>query len=298
MNYEVRQLTRYTYASPVPFSRHLARLLPASRPGQLVRSARLDIDPAPSERRETYDFFGNRVTHFALDRSHDRLEVRLVADIEVTEGDPLFAELTPTVGAVRAAAIASGDLGSCSPIHALFSSPRVGLTEAVTAYAGESLADDRPILEAATELMERIRNDFDYVPGATDVTTPPEEAFAARKGVCQDFAHVMIAGLRGLTLPARYVSGYLRTEPPPGQPRLEGADATHAWVEVWCGASVGWVGFDPTNAILAGEDHVTLAIGRDYGDVAPLDGVIVGYGAQDLEVEVDVIPRGRGGTAS
>lgn len=293
MIYEVRQLTRYDYAGAVPFSRHLARLLPVNRDRQKVAYARLEIEPEPAERSEAIDFFGNRITHFALDRSHDHLEVRLAAEIEVEEDASLLASLTAAVETVRAAAIASGDLSAASPVHALYPSPRIGLTAEITAYAGESLPAGRPILEGAIELMSRIRADFEYMPGATDVTTPPAVAFAARKGVCQDFAHVMIAGLRGLTLPARYVSGYLRTEPPPGQPRLEGADATHAWVELWCGANTGWVGLDPTNGILAGEDHVVLAIGRDYSDVSPLDGVIVAYGGQTLEVKVDVIPLGR-----
>jgi transglutaminase-like putative cysteine protease len=154
----------------------------------------------------------------------------------------------------------------------------VPLDAAITRYAGLSFPVGRPVLEGAIELMKRIKGDFAYVPGATDADTSPSEAFVARKGVCQDFAHVMIAGLRGLALPARYVSGYLRTEPPAGQARLEGADET------------GWVGLDPTNGIVAGEDHLVLAIGRDYSDVSPLDGVIIASGAHSLTVAVDVIP--------
>lgn len=146
------------------------------------------------------------------------------------------------------------------------------------------------MLEAALELMHRVHDDFTYQPGATVVTTAPHEAFAAKAGVCQDFAQVMIAGLRGLGLPARYVSGYLRTILPEGQPRLEGADATHAWVEVWCGPAFGWIGLDPTNAIPAGDDHIILAVGRDYADVSPVDGVIVTSGDHILAVGVDVVP--------
>ncbi len=290
MIYRLCQETLYSYAGPVPFSRHIARMLPTSRTGQRVVTATLAIDPAPSERRQSIDFFGNRVTHFALDRSHDRLTVRLDAEIAVARVAPPPAETTPAFELVRAAAAASTDLGPASPIHALFASPAIDLPPAITRYAAASFAADRPVLAGAAELMTRIRDDFAYEPGATDVTTRPAEAFAKKAGVCQDFAHVMIAGLRGLSLPARYVSGYLRTEPPPGCPRLEGADATHAWVEVWCGAAAGWIGLDPTNGIYAGDDHIVLAVGRDYTDVSPLDGVIFAYGDHTIEVRVDVIP--------
>ena len=146
------------------------------------------------------------------------------------------------------------------------------------------------MLDGARELAARIRTDFTYEPKSTAVSTPLEQAFEQRRGVCQDFAHIMIAGLRGLGLPASYVSGYIRTIPPPGKPRLDGADATHAWVSVWCGAELGWIGFDPTNAIDAGNDHIELAIGRDFSDVSPIYGVFLGSGAQELEVDVDVIP--------
>ena len=148
------------------------------------------------------------------------------------------------------------------------------------------------MLEAAAELMARIKADFKYDPEATAVSTPLREAFEKRGGVCQDFAHIMIAGLRGLGLPAFYVSGYIRTIPPPGKPRLEGADASHAWVSLWCGQEFGWRDLDPTNALFIGDDHIVVAIGRDYADVSPIDGVILASGAQKLSVRVDVIPVG------
>ncbi|MCM5554304.1 transglutaminase family protein [Pleomorphomonas sp. NRK KF1] len=290
MIYELRQQTRYAYAAAVPYSSHVARLLPVDRKGQTVRKAMLSIAPMPSERRETLDFFGNRICHFALDRPHDELVVRLEAEVEVRPVEPYLAALTPSADEVRTLAVASRDLGPDSPVHGLFVSPSVPLDAAITRYAAQSFSARRSMLEGAIELMKRIKGDFAYVLGATDADTRPSDAFAARKGVCQDFAHVMIAGLRGIALPARYVSGYLRTEPPPGKERLEGADATHAWVEVWCGGEAGWVGLDPTNGIMAGEDHLVLAIGRDYSDVSPLDGVIVASGAHSLTVAVDVIP--------
>ena len=153
------------------------------------------------------------------------------------------------------------------------------------------------VIEGATRLMRRIRTDFSYDTKATVVSTPLEQAFDMRRGVCQDFAHIMIAGLRGLGLPAAYVSGYLRTIPPPGAKRLEGADATHAWVSVWCGPELGWIGLDPTNALVVANDHIVLATGRDYADVSPIDGVIVGSGAQKLQVDVDVVPVEQASTA-
>lgn len=290
MIYHVRQLTTYAYASPVPYSRHVARLTPVGDGRQRVHAADLEIVPLPAERTETFDFFGNRVTLFALDQPHASLVVELSARIEVDPPVPLLTSATPPFEAIAAAAIGSRDLGPRSPAHHIFPSRSVPFSDAITGYAAESFTVGRPILGGAMDLMRRIKADFRYEPGTTDAATLPEEAFLKRRGVCQDFAHVMIAGLRGLGLPAAYVSGYLRTDPPPGRPRLEGADATHAWVAVWCGEAAGWIGLDPTNGILAGQDHITLAFGRDYADVSPLDGVILASGGHTLDVAVDVVP--------
>jgi transglutaminase-like putative cysteine protease len=175
-------------------------------------------------------------------------------------------------------------------VHYLFPSRQVSLDPEIRTYAAESFPARRPVLDGALDLMRRIKADFVYEPGTTTVQTTPPMAFALRRGVCQDFAHIMISGLRGLGLPAAYVSGYLRTIPPPGRERLEGADAMHAWVLVWCGGDVGWFGLDPTNAVPARDDHVVLAIGRDYADVAPVGGVIFAAGGQRLEVSVTVTP--------
>jgi transglutaminase-like putative cysteine protease len=170
----------------------------------------------------------------------------------------------------------------------------VPLDVQISDYARASFALGRPVLDGAIDMMRRIKTDFVYDIGATTVETTPAMAFALRRGVCQDFAHIMISGLRGLGLPAGYVSGYLRTVPKPGRPRLEGADAMHAWVMVWCGPQTGWRGLDPTNAIVAGEDHVVLATGRDYADVAPIDGTVFASGKQQLEVAVTVTPVAAG----
>jgi transglutaminase-like putative cysteine protease len=171
----------------------------------------------------------------------------------------------------------------------VFASPLAPVQHPVTEYASRSFPPAGGIVAGAVDLMHRIRTDFKYDPKATVISTPLHEVFEKRHGVCQDFAHVMIAGLRGLGLPAAYVSGYLRTIPPPGKPRLQGADATHAWVSVWCGPEIGWIGFDPTNDILVATDHIVLAIGRDFSDVSPVDGVIVGSRRQKLAVAVDVL---------
>ncbi|MET4635665.1 transglutaminase-like putative cysteine protease [Kaistia defluvii] len=289
MLYDIRQTTRYTYASPVPFSRQVLRLLPVARKGQRVVAADLVITPEPTERQDGFDFFGNRITTVAFAFPHEELTLETRARVAVDAGDKRDSEATPSWEQIRRQAVAEADLGPLSPVHFLFASRIIAIDDAIAAYAVASFPAGRPILAAAFDLTCRIKADFAYDPEATDVTTLPADAFAKRAGVCQDFAHVMIAGLRTLGLPAAYVSGFLRTLPPPGQPRLEGADATHAWVAVWCGREAGWIGLDPTNGVVAAEDHVVLALGRDYSDAAPVDGIIVISGDHQLDVEVDVL---------
>jgi transglutaminase-like putative cysteine protease len=288
MIYDIRQVTTYRYASPVAYARHVLRLTPIDRMGQRVHAAAVDIEPTPVERREGHDFFGNRMTWVELDRPHDTLSVQVAARVAVKRDIAL--EATPPWEAIRDAAFASVDLSPNSPAHYLFSSRQVSLDPEIRAYAAESFAVGRPILDAAIDLMRRIKADFTYEIGATTASTTPPMSFALRRGVCQDFAHVMISGMRGLGLPAAYVSGYLRTGQPSDKDKLQGAGAMHAWVLVGCGEEVGWRGLDPTNGIFAGDDHVVLAIGRDYADVAPIDGVIFASGGQRLEVSVSVTP--------
>ena len=291
MIYDVRQTTTYTYASGVSAARHVLRLLPIPRPGQRVVAAALDIRPAPVERRDGTDFFGNRVTHIALDHAHDRLEVEMLARIIVDPPEPLEPGATPAWESVRDDLAASRDLGPAAPLHFLFPSRHVTLDPEIRDWVEASFAPGRPVLDAALALTQRFRQEFSYDTAATNVATTAPMSFALRRGVCQDFAHIMIAGLRGLGIPAAYVSGYLRTVPPPGQKRLEGADAMHAWVLVWCGEAHGWRGLDPTNGIAAGVDHIQLAVGRDYADVAPVDGVVLAAGAHQVAVSVDVVGR-------
>ena len=191
---------------------------------------------------------------------------------------------------VGESALSARDLSANSPSHFLFASPNITLSREVTRYVRESFPPGRGIVEGCSELMKRIRKDIAYRPETTLISTSIADAFAQKSGVCQDFAQIMIGGLRGLGLPAAYVRGYLRTIPPPGKPRLQGADATHAWVSVWAGPDNGWIGFDPTNVMQTGTDHITLAVGRDFSDVSPVYGVFVGSGENELKVEVDVIP--------
>lgn len=294
MIYRVRHSTRYRYDYAVAASQHAVRLLPVDRPGLEVFSANLLIEPEPGERHERTDFFGNRTVAIAFDVPHRSLELTMRARVKADAGARADPGETPAWEQVADAAIRSADLSPKSPVHGLGASRNVAVVGDITEYAAKSFAAAVPVLAGAMELTHRIRADFRYEAGATDVSTSPAEAFRLRRGVCQDFAQVLIAGLRGLGLPALYVSGFLRTVPPPGRARLEGADATHAWVLAWCGDAAGWVGLDPTNDILAGEDHITLAIGRDYADVAPVDGVIVSAGDHALEVEVDVVPEDDG----
>jgi transglutaminase-like putative cysteine protease len=288
--YDVRQTTTCAYASPVAHAHHVLRLTPINRSGQRVHVAAVQIVPEPIHRREGQDFFGNRLTWIEIEEPHRTLTVKLTARVSVDAVAAPMAEATPAWEAVREQAFATGDIGPASPAHFLFPSRMISFDPEIRDYTRESFTAGRPVLDAAIELMNRLKSDIAYEIGATTVTTTPPMSFALRRGVCQDFAHIMISGLRGIGLPAVYVSGYLRSAPHTDAARLQGADAMHAWVLVWCGSHIGWIGLDPTNAILVSDEHVVLAIGRDYTDVAPMDGVIFGSGGQRLDVAVNVQP--------
>ncbi len=290
MIYDVRQTTTCAYASPVAHARHVLRLTPIPHPGQRVHVAALQILPEPLHRREGQDFFGNRLTWIEIEEPHRTLTIKLAARVTVDAANEPAALATPAWEALREEAFATSDIGPLSPAHFLFPSRMVSLDPEIRDYTRESFPANRPVLDAAIELMNRLKADITYEIGATTVTTTPPMSFALRRGVCQDFAHIMISGLRGIGLPAAYVSGYLRTMPRTDPTRLQGADAMHAWVLVWCGTEAGWIGLDPTNAVIASDQHVVLAVGRDYTDVAPMDGVIVGSGRQNIDVSVSVTP--------
>ena len=290
MIYQVRHLTTYLYEKPVTFARCALRLTPWRGADQAVLDSNLTITPHPTRLDEHLGQFGEHVVTATLETPHRSLKILAHSHVEVTRprsSGPLGGAAWESV---REAAFASRSLDIESPVHFLYPTAMTALHAPITAFVAESFTPGRPVLEAAFDVACRIKSQFAYDPKSTEVSTPAIEAFTARHGVCQDFAHVMISGLRGLGLPAAYVSGYLRTYPAPGRPRLEGADATHAWVALWCGEQTGWVGFDPTNALVVAEDHIVLAKGRDYADVAPIGGVVLGPGDQTITVAVDVIP--------
>lgn len=290
MIYDIRHVTTYSYESPVSFARCSLRLEPRSGDGQQLISHRVEIKPAPLERTLRTDFFGIRTESIVIETAHRVLRIDSRSRVDVSRAAPDRDMASPDWERVREAAFASNGIAAVSPVGYLFASPLVPIQASITNYAMESFPGGSGIFASAADLMQRINHDFVYDSKATEISTPLRDVFEKRRGVCQDFAHIMIAGLRGLGLPAAYVSGYLRTTPPPGRPRLQGADATHAWVSVWCGEAIGWMGFDPTNDLVIGNDHVVLAVGRDYTDVSPIDGVIVGSRKQKLAVAVDVIP--------
>ena len=292
MIYDVKHVTTYTYGSPVTFAQCTLRMLPSSGIGQTVLSRALTIDPHPSSLSEHIAFFGEHVAVAQIATPHEVLRIEGRSRVQVERRKIGVGEDGQAWELVREQAFATQSLAPSSPAHFIYHSRLTPFWPAVTSYIGDSFSPRRPIILAARELIRRIRNEFKYDPDATRVSTPLIEAFNSRHGVCQDYAHIMIAGLRGLGLPAAYVSGYIRTIPPQGQPRLEGGDASHAWVALWCGTQDGWIGFDPTNNILENDDHVVLGWGRDYGDVAPLGGILQGTREQEIEVEVDVIPIG------
>jgi transglutaminase-like putative cysteine protease len=290
--YDIKHVTTYEYGSTVTYSNCALRLLPREEPGQIVYASQLDVTPPPERMNERTCFFGNRVTSMTIETAHRKLVVATRTSVEIHREPPPDGAVTDPWEKVREAAFASHSLDRDAPAQFLHPSRFVPHYEPATDYARESFTPGRPVLEAAKELMHRVRTEFRYDPKATIVSTPLSEAFEKRHGVCQDFAHIMISALRGLGLPASYVSGYIRTIPPPGKKRLEGADATHAWVSIWCGPRHGWVGLDPTNDIMIGDDHIILAKGRDYADISPVAGIILGSKEQDVDVKVDVIPRG------
>lgn len=282
MIYRLRHVTTYAYGHPVDLAAHLLLLTPRALPRQSVARATLAITPTPTHVTEATDHFGNRATRVFIDRPHARFEVVAEALVEVLFPPPPPAATTLPWEAVAAAARGSGVAEFAVP------SPLAPLVMAATGYAAASFPPGRAVLAGLLELMARIRTDFTYRPGVTGPDTKVAEVLETRTGVCQDYAHVMISGLRGLGLPARYVSGYVRTRPPPGGTARRGADQSHAWVEAWLGPAQGWVGLDPTNDVVVRDEHVVLAWGRDFGDVSPLRGVILGGGEHGLRVGVDL----------
>jgi transglutaminase-like putative cysteine protease len=290
MRYALRHVTRYAYGAPVDLGYHVLRMSPRATPRQTVVEAHLALSPQPSRDSSFTDHFGNAARHVVVEMPHSAFTATLDAVVEIAGRGDAALPPGPAWETVRGAMRDDGFPAAPAVAEFTYASPLAPADAAAGTYAAASFPAARPIVEGLRDLTARIRRDFAYLPGATDVSTPVAEVMAAKRGVCQDFAHVMIAGLRALGVPARYVSGYLRTYPPSDPHLLRGADASHAWVGAWCGDEIGWLDFDPTNDLVVDEEHITLAIGRDFDDVSPLRGVILGGGTHAVEVAVTVTP--------
>ncbi len=282
MKYRVRHRTAYAYADPVSLAHHAVHLFPRATPWQTVEAASVTADPVENWRADAADHFGNRVLYLTMDRLHDAFAVELEARVDVHERPlPATSPAWETV--------ADGARSAIREVEFVFPSAQTR-TETLTGVDMAGIfAPQRPVVDVAKTLNAWIHDTFAYDPHATDVATPIDQVLSGRRGVCQDFAHVAIAILRAAGLPARYVSGYIRTYRTQGD-LLRGADASHAWVGLWCGPEIGWLDFDPTNNLLVSQEHITVAWGRDYGDVSPVRGVLLGGGAHRLTAEVTVEP--------
>ncbi|WP_248738517.1 transglutaminase family protein [Pseudomonas sp. MWU12-2029] len=291
-HYQILHDTCYHYDSPVSLAQQLAHLWPRECAWQRCTERQLLISPEPTTRRDEQDVFGNPLTRLAFERPHDELQVNARLTVEVLARPALDFNLSPAWELTRNALTYSSQPLSAELLEACryrFQSPYVHLKRSFVEFSESCFPPGRPLLLGVQALMEKIFDEFTFDAEATQVATPLVEVLERRRGVCQDFAHLMLACVRSRGLAARYISGYLLTRPPPGQPRLIGADASHAWVSVFCPV-LGWVDFDPTNNVQPALEHITLAWGRDFSDVSPLRGVILGGGNHDPEVRVTVMP--------
>ncbi len=287
MNYHIIHRTIYEYAAPVAVSHHVARLEPRPTVVQMPETFSLKILPQPVVRKARADYFGNRVCFFSIQEIHERLEITAASHVHINQQEPAAPDDSPTweeVGKWFRDPVAPEVI---EPYQFIFDSPQAHASMELADYARESFQKGTPLLAGTLDLTRRIFKDFKYDAKATTVATPLEEVLEKRRGVCQDFAHLSIACLRSLGLPARYVSGYLRTRPPEGKEKLVGADASHAWFSVFCPRN-GWRDFDPTNNLQVSEEHITTAYGRDFSDVSPVAGILTGGGQHEVKVSVNV----------
>ena len=291
MIYRISHRTTYKYAYPVSVGDHVACLKPRSLPHSQLLLNTLGIRPTPTTLTERIDYFGNLLSFFTVQEPHKELIVEAKSEVAVNGSVDLTAPSSPPWEESSRSLALDHSLEGLAAYQFQFESPRIRLRPEFAAYALQSFTPRRPMGEALIDLTARIHGDFRFDARVTTVRTPTEEVFKKRRGVCQDFAHLQIACLRSINLAARYVSGYLRTYPPLGKPRLIGADASHAWVSAYC-QGLGWLDVDPTNNVVPSDGHVTIAWGRDYGDVSPLRGLILGGGDHSLKVEVDMEPVG------
>ncbi len=287
--YQVTHRTTFTYTQPVAISHHVLRLALRSHPRQHCLRSAIDIEPAPSVRSNRTDYFGNPLTHLTIQTPHSALVVEAQTLVDVVKPNLIHLDQSLPWDQVIQQLQGSTDAVELDAQQYLYDSPYVTLDDATYDFVCDCFPPGRPVLAGVMDLTSRIFRDFTYEGGVTDVSTPVQDVLISRKGVCQDFAHLEIAALRSLGLPARYISGYLLTHPPEGQEKLIGADASHAWLSVWC-PDVGWVDFDPTNNCIPRDEHITVAWGRDYGDVSPINGFMVGGGQHTPTVSVDVLP--------
>ncbi|MCF5702479.1 transglutaminase family protein [Pseudomonas syringae] len=291
-HYQILHDTCYHYDSPVSLAQQLAHLWPRECTWQRCTDQQLLISPEPTARRDELDVFGNPLTRLAFERPHDELQVNARLTIEVLARPTLDFNQSPAWELTRDALTYSSQPLSADLLEACryrFQSPYVHLKRSFVEFSDSCFPAGQSLLRCVQDLMQKIFSEFTFDAEATQVATPLVEVLERRRGVCQDFAHLMLACVRSRGLAARYISGYLLTQPPPGQPRLIGADASHAWVSVFCPV-LGWVDFDPTNNVQPALEHITLAWGRDFSDVSPLRGVILGGGNHDPEVRVTVMP--------
>jgi transglutaminase-like putative cysteine protease len=288
--FAITHRTRYRYSDPVAICQNQIMMVPRNLPRVRCHDTTMNITPAPTLSHSHSDFYGNLVHTFSIEFAHKELSVIVTSDVEVSA--TLFPPADKTIRweNVRDSIALGADRNWFEASDFRFPSSMVNLGPAYSNYALQSFAPSRPVLDAALDLTKRINRDFKYDTTVTHVDTHADRAFGLRAGVCQDFAHIQIACLRSIGLPARYVSGYLRTLPPPGKQRLVGADNSHAWLSLYAGDALGWIDFDPTNACLISTDHIPICVGRDYRDVAPMRGVVLGGGNTDLRVSVDVEP--------
>ena len=289
MTYDLSHTTTYEYTSMVSLSHHTMRLLPRNLERQKCLGSEFEIDPQPGVLKSHTDYFGNDMTFLTVEGAHRTLVIASHSQVQVEPFTPPNATKTPAWETVRDCCREEDPNESLMAREFTYASPHIKQQPDFAAYALLSFAADRPVLDAVLDLTARIYREFKFDPKATTIATPLDKVLKQRRGVCQDFAHLEIACLRSMGIPARYVSGYLETDPPPGKARLAGADASHAWISFYCPGS-GWIDVDPTNNLLPSNRHITVAWGRDYSDVSPIRGVILGSGEHSLKVAVDVIP--------
>ena len=291
-NYKINHQTTYLYSEPVALCQNQVRMLPrdfdCSWVTVRVGNTGISVHPSPDSFVNFTDYFGNEVYAFSIESSHEELIVDVTSHVEVSQSHKDLGQVREPWDELVKRLIKRAVPGWLEIVEFSGDSNRVKASQQFAEYARHSFTPQRSIWDAALELNQRITDDFRYDPQATSVDTTPEQAFELGAGVCQDFAHILIASLRSIGVPARYVSGYLRTEPPPGKEKLIGVDQSHAWVGIYCGPELGWVDFDPTNRCATGSDHIPICFGRDYSDVVPMQGVVTGGGRHSLSVNVSV----------